>query len=223
MSFLGSKRILRVTLEMPRYGGAWAKIATEAGAVAVGPATLTVGDLALVGAVVDGQAGEDGPSAWVGIWRSGTAWDTVLPARPAYQNDAGVKLSTVLAQLAKDCGAVIVQPTDRTLGAFWTRPTRSASGKPRTGADELAALIKGRFLEPWWVDALGVTRFGTRTGVAVTAAARVLDRDRTRGTREIGTESPAAFAPGGTFEGATIAHLTVREHSAKITVETRVS
>lgn len=214
---------MRVRLEVPIYGSAWAHVETENGAVTTGPATLVVGDLALVGAVVGGQAGENGPSSWAGIWRSGTAWDTVLPARPAYQNDSGVRLLTVLNQLASDCGAVIIPPTNATMGTFWTRASRSASGKRRTGRDELDALIKGRFLAPWWPDPLGVTRFSPRAGIPVVAASRVTGRDLTRGSRTIGTESPLAFTPGNIFEGEIINRLIVRETSAKITVETWTS
>lgn len=223
MSFLASQRIQRVALDLPRYGSAWARVETENGAVANGPATLIVGDLALIGAVVDGQSGENGPSSWAGIWRSGTAWDTVLPRRPAYQNDSGVRLLTVLNQLASDCRAAIVPPSNATMGAFWTRASRGADNKPRTGRDELDALIKGRFLAPWWPDPLGVTRFSVRAGIPVVAAARVIARDLTRGWRTMGTESPLAFTPGNVFEGATIERVIVRESSAKITVQTWTS
>ena len=220
MSFLATQRIQHVALEVPRYGGAWARVGTELGPVAPGPATLKVGDVELLGTVISGQSGDNGPSSWVGIWRSGTAWDTVLPARPAYQTDAGVKLLTVLNHLANDCGAAIVAPTNSSIGNFWIRASRDASGFPRTGRDELNAMIKGRLLSQWWIDPAGVTRFNERHGVPVTAAARVTKRDMTRGSRDIGTESPLAFMPGNIFEGATIERVIIRESSAKISVQT---
>ena len=223
MSFLASQRIQRVTLEVPHHGTAWAHVETEAGPVATGPATLTVGDVVMMGAVVPGQSGDNGPSSWVGIWRNGTAWDTVLPSRPAYQNDSGVRLLTVLVQLADDCGAVIAAPPDMAMGPFWARAARDASGKRRTGRNELDALVKGRYLAPWWIDSIGVTRFGNRPGIPVPAAARVTVRDLTRGSRVVGTESPVAFMPGNVFEGTPIERVIIRESSAKITVQTWTS
>ncbi len=223
MSFLSTQRIQRVTLEVPRYGCAWARVETQLGAVSPGAATLKVGDVEMIGAVDAGQSGDNSPSTWAGIWRNGTAWDTVLPPRPAYQNDAGVKLLTVLNHLALDCGAVIVAPANVTIGTFWTRATRGASGKPRTGRDELDAMVKGRLLSQWWVDPLDVTRFNVRSGVAVTASAQVTGRDLTNGYRSIGTESPLAFMPGNIFENATIERVIIRESSAKISVQTWTS
>jgi hypothetical protein len=220
MSSLGAQRIQTVELHLPRYGTAWAKVATQNGTVSPGPALLTIGNLPHVGTVIDGQSGINGPSAWVGIWRNGTAWDTVLPPRPAYQNDAGIKLSTILTDLAKDCGrAVIVQPPDAIVGAYWVRASRAADGRPRTGRDELAALIRARILPAWWVDPLDVTRFGVRVAPPVTAATRILGRDLTRGLREGGTESPLAFMPGASFEGQVIERVIIRESSGKLSVE----
>lgn len=220
MSTIGTASIQRVELHWPRYGAAWAHAWTATGAPAPGPATLTIADLNLVGTVTP-QSGLDGPSAWSGIFVQGDGWNTVLPARPTYQNDAGVRLKNVLADLAKDCGGLaIVQPADASLGTYWTRPVLTAGGKPWTGRDELAALVRSGLVPPWWADPLDVTRFGGRTSGPVTAAARVVDRDLTRGRRMLGIDKVAPFAPGGTFEGVTIEKLIVREDDGAITCET---
>jgi hypothetical protein len=83
----------------------------------------------------------------------------------------------------------------------------------------LAALIRARVLPAWWIDPLGVTRFGIRVAPPVTASTRILGRDLTRGLREGGTESPLAFLPGASFEGQVIERVIVREDSGKLSVE----
>jgi hypothetical protein len=212
MSTLGTRRIQEVELHWPEYGAALARVTTEAGSVPVGPATLTIGDLSLVGAVLPDRAGEDAPASWSGVWKSGAAWDTVLPVKPPHQSDDGVRLKTVIAALVLECGSpAIVAPADRALGAHWCRPKRDAAGLPWTGADELAALARARALLPWWVTAAGVTRFDARPAGTITAASRVSGRSLTRGVRTIGVDSPVAFAPGLTFEGARIARIIVRD------------
>lgn len=223
MSFIGTQRIHKVTLHVPRWGAWKARVQTEAGPVPVGPTVLRIADMVLVGAVLPGQSGDNAPNAWVGIVEGGAAWNTVLPSRPAYQNDSGVRLKTVLADLATDCAALIEHPVDVAIGTHWTRQRRRADGSPRTGRDELAALVRGRVVMAWWVDYAGITHFGDRVGPPILATARVLKRDLDRGRREIGTESPLAFLPGATFEGATIERVIVRETPGDLRVETWTS
>jgi hypothetical protein len=222
VSTLGRERVKRAELHLPRYGTAWARVETVENAVPAGPATLTLRDLALVGTVLPARGGLNSPSSWVGIWVNGAGWDTVLPTtRPPYHGPAGVRLRSVLSDLAVDCGNLaIVLPTDAIIGPHWLRHQRGADRKPRTGRDELAALVRARHIPTWYADALDVTRFATRTSGAVTATVRVLSRDLDRGRRVVGTESPAAFVPGATFEGATIERVVVREDESGLTLET---
>lgn len=220
MSTIGTASIQKLELHWPRWGNAWARIITATGAPKPGPATLTIADLSLVGTVTP-QSGENGPAEWAGIFVQGSGWDTALPARPPYQADAGVRLKTILADLASDCGKVaIVQPPDASVGPFWLRPTLSARRVPWTGRDELAALVRGAYVEPWWTDPKDVTRFGGRTSGPVTAPSRLITRDLQRGWRKLGIDKVAPFAPGGTYEGARIERLIVREDGDSLTCET---
>lgn len=222
MTLLGKQRLSRVELVWQRYGTSWARCSTELGAVPVGPAVLTIGDLILQGAVVSGRCGEDAPSSWSGIWVTGAAWDTVLPVRVAYQSDDGVRLKTVLKDLAADCGnAPLVQPADAALGPFWTRPKRNGDKSRRTGRDELNALVSARAMPPWWIDAQGITQASVRSFGEVAAVSRITARDLTIGMRRASVDSPASFVPGSTLESATIRRVVVRESDgAGFTVET---
>lgn len=220
MSQLGAERIQRVELHYPRYGTAWARVSTVANAVPVGPATLTVGDLVLAGAVLPDRNGENSPSSWTGIWVNGAGWDTVLPPRAPYQNDDGVRLKTVITHLAIDCGVSVTLPTDAPMSTHWCRTMRAGNLAPRTGRDELAVLVRRSYIPTWYVDPAGVTRFTPRSSGSVMATTRILDRDLTRGRRLVGLESPAAFVPGGTFEGATIERVVICESAGKLTLET---
>jgi len=222
-SKIGSLVLQSVELHWTYYGGAWARVSTEAGEVSPGPASLTIGDLVLVGTVLPDRAGIEAPSSWSGIWAQGAAWDTVLPKRDGYQNDNGVRTKTVLGDLVKECGnPAIVMPPDVAVGTYWTRPLTGGDRRPWTGKHELTALAQARGLpSPFWMDAANVTRFGPRPTGNVSAAARVTKRDLARGMRLLGVDSPKAFAPGLSFEGAVISRIVMREKSGNgVTVET---
>jgi hypothetical protein len=223
MSLVGSQRLAAVELHWPYYGGAWARVSTEVGAVPAGPARLTIGDLVLPGAILPDRAGINAPSAWSGIWAMGSGWDTVLPPRASYQSDDGVRLKTVLSDLARECGNLpIALPADIAVGTYWSRPLTGGDRRPWTGKHELAALARGRHVPtPYWIDSLGVTKFGARPTGTIRAAARVTKRDLTRGMRLLGVDSPLAFAPGLSFEGEVIYRMVVREKGGgSVTVET---
>jgi hypothetical protein len=226
MSTLNGKPLTRCELRIPRYGQWQADVDVDTTATLAGRVTLIVGDLQLVGDVVPGRAGFDAPARFRAIVKGGLAWDTLLTmttARPArsYQSDSpnGVRLKSILLDLAIDCGGVSLElPADVRIGAAFSRLASTPSA-PLRGVDVLAALVaRGRIL-PWWVDLAGVTRFTTRTGPAVTAAARVLARDLGAGMRLLGVDSASAFLPGGTFEGVTIGKTIIRETKGELRVE----
>ncbi len=211
MSTLGTARLQAVELHWPTWGAWWARCSTEIGVVPPGKATLTIGDRALVGTVLPGRFGEGAPSSWSAIVTGGAAWSAVLKPRAAYQNDDGVRLKTVLGDLATECKATIVQPPDAPLGAYYARPSTGATRRPLTGKDALDALVRARILAGWWVDALDVTRFGPRPAGDIVATVRKMPSDPTRGVRVVGVDSVAPFVPGLRFEGVTVARMVIRE------------
>lgn len=233
---LGSATCARVTLYVPLFGGWRAEGVLDGGAVpTLGPGqTLTVGDLALVGTV--GPAALDAPDRPHFVMYGGAGWDLPVPTTPAvpsYQQDQGVRLSTVLRDLAKltrasandpSSGETVEAPTpDVVLGTAFAAPAPRAGELLRV-RDVLAALEHAGYLQQWRVDPDGVTRFGPRAGVLVPAATRqtLITRDAGVGVARMGIEAPSAFLPGNlcsALDGAVIRRLVVTETAGALEAE----
>lgn len=231
MSTLGTQRTHRTSLHYPDSGGWRADVILESGASpAVGARlTLTLADLACVGTVltsgddITGSATEHARPHAVVV--GGIGWETALADPPHYQNDNGVRLSTILQDLARRAksdalpgGEPIELPPDLTIGDHWSCPT-ARPGEYLRVRDALAHLFEQGFVLPWRVDPDGVTRFGPRKGGAVTARATVLRRDLGVGLRVVGLDSPAAFLPGNTLEGAPIRRAVFLETAGALTAD----
>lgn len=210
MSDVSGIGIRRVALALPRYG-AWRASVELVGAEApTGAVTLTVGDLSLVGTVVEGGLDStDAPSVAI---EGAPGWKRPLEAPLSYQSDGGVRLRTVVSDLASRAGEPVEQPVDVDLGRFWGR---AATGRLR---DVLSVLrLRGR-LGPWRVDPDGVTRFGVREG-GEASQARVLSRKRSLGLLRVGTESPADLLPGKSLEGEAIERVFLVEEQGRLRAE----
>lgn len=220
MSTLGTQRLSKVEVSIPRWGAAFGSVVLEQGpAPAPGIYTLTIADLPLVVSVLPGRSGEDAPSKPHVAIANGVGWETAIRAK-SYYSPLGVRLSTVLTDLARDCGKMTIDlPTDGSLGTRYVR-AGSAPFHPRTGRDMLATLVALRTVRPWWVDIDGRTRFGGRVGAAVAASARIMSRDLALCTRTLAVDSAAAWLPGNSFEGAVIGRVVIRETPGSLAVQT---
>lgn len=228
MSHINDVTISRVVLHWPAYGQWQAEVSTLTGSVPAGPVTLRIADLSLVGAVVPGRAGVDGPESWRGIARAGVGWGTELGDKHATYGGGAVKLSTVLRDLAADCGETIALPADAILGTSWARPV-TLPGLPVTGRDVLALLRARGITGPWYVDtvidskgvASAVTRWGLRPSSTVDPSRyRMGPRNLAAGYRKIFVDSLAGIVPGATLDGAKIGRLTITEDAGSLTCET---
>lgn len=199
MSFatLAGLRVVSGTVRCPSRGAWVADLTLDSSASLTGSQTLTVGDLSLVGSVVRG-ATYAGTSAWRMVGGAGR-WGAMLGAR-AYRNDAGVKRSTVLADIARDAGETLELPADDvSLGTAWTRLARPAR--------EALALAWGA---EWYVDDDGTTRLGARPTGTVSAPRQVVHEEPEHGLRVLATEYPAAVRPGYTLDGRSITSVLYR-------------
>jgi hypothetical protein len=234
VSTLGTSPVLEIhSLRVPGAGGFWADLSLDGHvAPAVGDAlTLTVGDLALPGTVT--QAGYDdhpvgGARPRVTL-EGGAGWAKSLTRQGAYDAADGVRLSTVLRDLAGLAGEAYDPPsTDVHLppGYGW------AASTPRevvTGASVLADLMERGAIPTWRVAPLvagsatltGRTRFDAwpSTGAA-DSAGRVMRRNLRAGLRMVGLDRRvAAFLPGATLEGDVISRLHLTETGSKLEAE----
>ena len=224
MSTLGTQRILEVhSLLVPPSGGWIADVALDSTALPpLGSTALTIGDLQLVGAVTaagydDHPVGGARPRV---IVEGGAGWGLVLARGGAYEAPEGVRLSTVLGDLAALVGEPYDAPDDVLLtpGYGWAIPT---AHWPVTGRAVLADLVARGAVPTWRVAPSGRTRFdGWPSSGAADGAVRVTSRNLARARRHVACDQRvAALLPGATLEGVTIRRLLVRETASAITAE----
>lgn len=183
--------------------------------LAIGAAVkLTVGGLELAGAVHDGGTFA-AQSEYIVVGGAGR-WGREVKRRP-YRSDGGVKLSTVLADLAMDAGErVKMDAPDRSLGYAFLRATGPASQ-----ALELIA-------PSWWMAGDGVTHVGTRPATTLPGRIKYRVQDyepaHRRGLLGVADEDIGAFLPGVAIEvpevgTVRIGTLTVRVSPKSVAVE----
>lgn len=227
MSTLDAARVLAIhSLHIPPAGGWLADVWLDATALpALGPATLTVGDLVLVGRVT--QAGmDDHPTGGARprvTHAGGAGWDTLLTQAGAYDgHGSGVRLSTVLRDLANQCGETYDPPAVDSLLPLFYRWPASTPREPVRGRDVLADLMTRGAIPTWRVDpATGRTAFSQwPTLGAADSAGRVMGRNLARGRRHVGLDvRVAAFLPGSQLEGVATRRLIVAETASKLSAE----
>ena len=156
------------------------------------PATsqLTVGDLVLLGTVYRQYDFAGTKSARVVGGYGG--WHKSVTGR-AYTHPGGVRLTTVLGDLASEVGEQLSVGTDRVIGDYFVREAGPAHRVLRQ--------LVGR---EWYVDDSGVTRVQARPSAAVTGDYLVQDFDGARGQLVISTESYTEWRPGNTFSNALV-------------------
>lgn len=190
---------------------------------AIGPATLTVGDLSLVGAVTqadfdDHPIGGARPRVTV---EGGAGWNVPLSRAGIYQSPSGVRLSTVLSDLAGLVGEAVDLPPDLLLPPDFRWPASTAA-EIVTGGSVLSGLVVLGAIPTWRVDpSTGHTVFtpwptlGPADGIG-----RVLRRNLARGRRTVGLDTRvAAFLPGGSVEGVTTRRLRLHETARMLEAE----
>lgn len=187
---LNGVRVVSGSITIPYYG-TWVAdvVLSEAGVISTG-AKLVVSDLSLTGTVVRQASFAASRSARIVGGAGG--WRNILPSR-GYSHPAGVKLSTVLSDAARECGESIRVDGDRSIGAHYARD----AGK----AERVLELeLDGK----WWVDALGVTRTDGRDGSPIVTPFTVIAWSGGKGQFEIASESVASWQPGRTFTSPTV-------------------
>lgn len=165
MSTYGTRQLSAVALYVPRYGIPHASLEADGEqALPVGLTTLTISDLTFVCTTVESFARRGVTAARVVGGRAG--WRKEAPPDGGKRNDAGVKLSTVVASLAAAVGELAVVPAsvDRRCGS----PVARMGGRASDALTALCASPASSPPAPWYVSPAGVTILGERIGVPVT-------------------------------------------------------
>lgn len=131
-----------------------------------GQVDLVLGETTMRGTVDPARSGTFAGRTRVFLVAGAGSWGKAVASR-AYHNDAGVKLSAVVVDAAKEAGetAVVSSSADRSLGVDWVREAGPAS----------------RVLEalgvPWHVGVDGVTRIGERSTRDVSKSVQALEHN----------------------------------------------
>jgi len=179
---------LRLTL--PAWGMWWADVTTEDDAgLSVGDTTsLDVTGIACACAVVAAGSVE-GRGAYRLVGGAG-GWGTPV-VRRGYQDDLGVRVSTVVSDVAAKVGETLDDVPSTRLGTRFARPAGPASS--------VLAIVADR---AWYVGLDGVTRFGARAASTYAGDAPRTRLDPAGSIVELATESIAGLVPGVSVDGS---------------------
>lgn len=175
--------------------GVWTADLVLAGAdpvLDVGPATVVIGTLTLQGYVY--RAAPYGGSIRARLVGGAGGWRNPVPPQ-GYGNPGGIRLSTVLGDVAAACGETIVVASDVNIGSAFARaafPTSVAS-------DVLWQLLGLGFIPTWRVDVDGTTKTDPWPATVIGTPFMPTNQRPDEGLVEIATEDYASWLPGCSF------------------------
>lgn len=187
---LNDQLVTRARVDLPASGLWFAEVEIDKPVELTGAVKLVISDLSLRGTILSGGS-NNGRSAFRIVAGAG-GWGKLLPEKP-YQNDAGVKLSTVIGEAAIAVKEEIA-PIDpsRRVGPWWERLKNEPASRV------LERTVPGA----WYVDEDGILQLGKRAqGTLPDRTTRIAPIDKARGTLEIASDSIAAILPGVLVDG----------------------
>jgi hypothetical protein len=206
-------RVVSARVTRPSWGlwSADVLLAQDDAVAATG--TLTIGNLALVGAVLPRRDGPFAGSRSVRIVGGMGGWYQNVGAR-FYAKTQGVRLATVIGDVAAEVGESVALSTafaSNVVGQYWSR----AAGQ----AVNVLSVAVGR---SWYVDDAGVTRIGDRPASSITSPFDLTGPGYrgALGMVEIATEDPLSWRPGAVFRSELLpAALTVASATIHMAAE----
>jgi hypothetical protein len=178
------------TLAVPLVGMWTADLRLASDQVQTGAASVTLGNLSLVGTIYRSSpfAGQTRARVIGGA----AGWRSQVPAK-AYGVTSGVSLKMILTDVATEVGESVSLPADTTVGPFYSRPADLASFTLRT------------FCPAWYIDTSGVTQIASWPVATVSTPFTVIDQRPDEGYVTIATEDYASWMPGASFTSDTLA------------------
>jgi hypothetical protein len=216
MSFLNDQRITRAMLSLPTWGQWRLECVLDSGTLPTGAVDVDLAGLPLLGTVL--RADFDLPERPHVVVVGALGWNTPIPSPLSWNEDPGVRLSTVLAALAAGAGEPIVQPTDFTIGLHYATPA-SRTGEPSRYREALTEMVRAGNILGWWVGVDGVTRFAARETGDVATRATPLGARGDVGLRIFGVDDPVPFMPGRSVDGVVIGRAVIVETTESLTVQ----
>lgn len=211
LATLGGHTCTRALVQIPAWGRAWAECELAEPEVLTGVQTLRIADASYSMSVQAGGVGEDGRARYRLVAGRG-GWGRTLTAC-SYQNDAGVASAGVIRDAASACGEEIGALPATRFGPHFTR-----EAGPGT------ALLQAAAPRAWYVDAAGVTQFGSRPAATYAGNATRVRVDPATGVIELAADEIGNLAPGVVVDGGAPAsdieiaidakRLTVRVYAA---------
>ncbi len=205
---LSGRTIIACRITMSAWGVWWADVETDDPAELAGSVTISISGLELVGTIVTGgtRHGRSRYRIAAGAGRWGVA-----VTQQGYRSDLGVKLATVLNEVATAVGETLDASTiSGTIGPAWTREAGPASR-------QLALLAE----RAWHVGIDGVTRLGVWPSTTYTGAATVEKRDEAHQRMDLAPDTLAGLVPNATVEGevaADVVHTLVEGEAVRTSV-----
>jgi hypothetical protein len=210
---LNGQRVIAAHVHVPGFGAWVADVALDdqAASPPTGQVTLVVGDLTLTGTVLPAASGTFNQKGWYRIIAGAGRWSTILPSK-GYHNDAGMKASLVINDVAREAGETIGTFTDATLqGVDFVRQAGPAS---RIFVEALGNGIN------WWVDYAGTTQVGMRATSTPAAGADydLIEYHPDSRIAVFATETPSVLTIGAMITNPRlVAPVTIRELDISLT------
>ena len=187
LATLNGRPLTACRIQIPAWGLWWAEVECTSPDVLTGAATIVLDDVTFVGTILTGGTYETRTRYRIVAGAGG--WGRAVGAK-SYVNDAGVKLATVIRDVAAECGEPVGTLPSGTCGHAYARPSASASRVLETLASAA-----------WYVDAAGVTQFGRRPATPWTGAAARMIGDAAQGRIELAPATLVGLTPGAVVDG----------------------
>jgi hypothetical protein len=205
---LQNQRALTARLCVP-FAGLWvADVDLDAAAELAGAVEMRIGTLALRGTVDPRFCGSFGQASRYRILAGKGGWSR--PVTPKhYHNDAGVKLSTVALDAAREVGESLqlLPDVERRVGIDFVRAAAPAS---RILGQLLGAV-------PWWVGFDGATFAGTRPTTEAGKGVELLAFEPRQKIASLAVDDLRTFGIGTVLRARLDRPLTVRSFEVHIT------
>jgi len=185
---LGGADASAARMQVPAWGRGWADVSLTDPVELAGAQVLTFADVTVKCFVVSGGA-IHGRSAYRVVFGAG-GWARDV-AKRSYLDDSGVKLSSVLGDVARDAGETLVDIPATRVGRQYARAAGPAS-------DILHILAQRN----WYTDFAGVTHVGQRAQTEYRGSAPRTRVDTAVGVIELATDQIAGILPGVIVDGS---------------------